>query len=93
MAKKRKKHSKTVKARVALEALKGIKTMSELASEYNIHPNQISKWKKKLKEEAPELFIRGNGSSRSEEELTAPLYEEIGRLKMENNWLKKKLLM
>ena len=91
MAKKRRKHSKSLKARVALEALKGIKTMSQLASEYNIHPNQISKWKKKLKEEAPELFARGNGSNRNEEELTAPLYEEIGRLKVENDWLKKKL--
>ena len=91
MVKKRKQHSDTLKARVALEALKGIKTMSELASEYNIHPNQISKWKTQLLESAAEVFARGNGGGKSEEELTAPLYEEIGRLKMENNWLKKKL--
>ena len=91
MAKKRKKYSNVLKARIALEAIKDIKTMSELASEYSTHPNQISKWKKLLKQGAPELFERGNGSIKSEEELTAPLYEEIGRLKMENTWLKKKL--
>jgi len=91
MARKRKKHPDTVKARVALEALKGIKTMSELSSEYSIHPNQISQWKKQLIEGSPELFARGRGGTQSEEDLTAPLYEEIGRLKMEINWLKKKL--
>lgn len=91
MGRKRKKHPDTVKARVALEALKGIKTMSELASEYSIHPNQISQWKKQLKQGAPEVFTHGRGGGKSEEELTAPLYEEIGRLKMEIDWLKKKL--
>ena len=89
MAKKRRKHPKALKARVALEACKGIKTLSELASEYNLHPNQISTWKKKLKEAAPDIFERGSSSRRTEEELTAPLYEEIGRLKMEIDWLKK----
>lgn len=91
MVRKRKKHPDTVKARVALEAIKGIKTMSELASEYGIHPNQISNWKKQLIKESPELFKRGRGGTKSEEEQTAPLYEEIGRLKMEIDWLKKKL--
>jgi putative transposase len=91
MTRKRKKHPNTVKARVALEAIKGIKTLSQLSSEYNIHPNQISKWKKQLQEEAPEIFSRGPSGRRSEEELTAPLYEEIGRLNVELNWLKKKL--
>lgn len=91
MARKRKNHPDTVKARIALEAVKGIKTMSELASEYNIHPNQISKWKKQLIDGAAELFTRGNGGRKSEDELTGPLYEEIGRLQVENKWLKKKL--
>lgn len=91
MARKRKKHPDAVKARIALEAVKGIKTMNELASEYNIHPNQISKWKKQLIDGAAELFARGKGGIKSEEELTGPLYEEIGRLQVENKWLKKKL--
>ena len=91
MARKRKKHPDTVKARVALEAIKGVKTLSELASEYNIHPNQISKWKKQLLEGAAEIFAKGHGTGKAEEELTSPLYEEIGRLNIEINWLKKKL--
>ncbi len=91
MAGKRRKHPDTVKARVALEAIKGIRTMSELSAEYKVHPNVISKWKKQLIESSPELFTRGRGGRKSEEALTAPLYEEIGRLKMEIDWLKKKL--
>jgi putative transposase len=73
-----------------LEAIKGIKTMSELSARYKVHPNVISKWKRQLIEGAPEVFARGSNGS-SEEELTGPLYEEIGRLKVENDWLKKKL--
>ncbi|RLG31381.1 hypothetical protein DRN97_09425 [Methanosarcinales archaeon] len=88
---KRKKHPDTLKARVALEAIKGIKTLSELSAQYKVHPNVISKWKKQLIEGAAEIFSGSNGKGASEEELTAPLYEEIGRLKMENDWLKKKL--
>jgi putative transposase len=91
MARKRKKHPKTVKAKVAIEALKETKTLSELSSIYKIHPNMIGKWKKQLKEGAPEVFSRGKGGEKSEEEITGPLYEEIGRLKMEIDWLKKKL--
>ena len=64
-----------------MEAVKGIKTLAELASDYQVHPNQISDWKKRLIQSAPEIFT-GNrkGKAKSEEELTAPLYEEIGRL-------------
>lgn len=91
MAGKRRKHPDTVKARVALEAIKGIRTMSELSGEYKVHPNVISKWRKQLIDGSSELFKRGSGGSKSNEELTAPLYEEIGRLKMEIDWLKKKL--
>jgi transposase-like protein len=93
MSKKRKRHPKSVKAKVALEACKGIQTLSELASTYNIHPNQISKWKKQLETGAPEVFERGSKAAKKEEEDTARLYEEIGRLNMEIDWLKKKLLM
>jgi transposase-like protein len=89
---KRRAHSDKFKAKVAIEAIKGIKTLSELATEYKIHPNQISSWKKQLQMNAEELFTRGKKSkAKSEEELTAPLYEEIGRLKMDIKWLEKKL--
>lgn len=89
---KRRAHSDKFKAKVAIEAIKGIKTLSELATEYKIHPNQISAWKKQLQMNAEELFTRGKKSkAKSEEELTAPLYEEIGRLKMDVKWLEKKL--
>ena len=87
---KRKKHPDAVKARIALEAIKGIKTLSELSAQYKVHPNVISKWKKQLIDGASEIFSRGTKGT-SEEELTAPLYEEIGRLKIENDWLKKKV--
>ena len=80
------------KAKVAIEAVKGIKTLSELATEYKVHPNQISTWKKQLLMNAEELFASGKKrKAKTEEELTAPLYEEIGRLKMDIKWLEKKL--
>ena len=89
---KRRAHSDKFKAKIAIEALKGIKTLAELATEYKIHPNQITTWKKQLLMNAEELFSRGKTSkSKTEEELTAPLYEEIGRLKMDIKWLEKKL--
>ena len=92
MAKKRRRHSDEFKARVALEAVKGVKTLSELSATYGVHPTVIAQWKRQLLERAPEVFNRGNGGrDRSEEEIAAPLYEEIGRLKMEVDWLKKKL--
>jgi len=92
MSKKRKRHSKEFKAKIALEAVKGLKTSSELASEYHVHPTQISQWKKQLLAGLPTLFShKGSHSTRvSEDELTSPLYEEIGRLKVELDWLKKK---
>jgi transposase-like protein len=90
---KRRMFTKQFKAQVALEALRETKTLSELASEYKVHPNQISEWKRRLLKQAAEIFDSGRSSrgSLSEDELTAPLYEEIGRLRMDNNWLKKKL--
>jgi putative transposase len=91
MAKKRRKHTEELKARVALEAIKGVRTLSELSAVYGVHPTVIAQWKRQLIRRAAEVFSRGNASGQSEEELTAPLYEEIGRLKMEIDWLKKKL--
>jgi transposase-like protein len=89
---KRKRHAEEFKAKVALEAIRGVRTLSELSSVHKVHPTVIAQWKRRLVEGAAELFRRGKGDSgRSEEELTAPLYEEIGRLKVEVDWLKKKL--
>jgi len=92
MSQKRKKHSDEFKARIALEAVKGNKTLNEISSENRIHPNAVSKWKRQLIAGAPGVFSgAGGGNGRQAEEITAPLYEEIGRLKMEMDWLKKKL--
>ena len=89
---KRKRHTEEFKAKVALDAIRGVRTLSELSSMHRVHPTVIGQWKRQLVEGAAELFRRGNGGvGRSEEELTGPLYEEIGRLKVEVDWLKKKL--
>jgi len=92
MSKKRKVHSPEFKAKVSLEAIKGLKTTSELASRYQVHPVQISHWKKQAIESLPETFKQGKPAKQpiTEQQLTSPLYEEIGRLKMELDWLKKK---
>ncbi len=88
----RRRFSDKFKAKVALEAVKEIKTLSELATEFKVHPNQISIWKKQLLMNAEEIFASGKKhKTKTEEELTAPLYEEIGRLEMDLKWLKKKL--
>ena len=77
---------------MGVEAIQGVETLAELASEHGVHPNQISEWKKPLLANAADLFSSGkNRPGKAEEELTAPLYEEIGRLKMDIKWLKKKL--
>ena len=92
MSKKRQKHSDEFKARVALEAIKEVRTLSELSSRFKVHPTVISRWKKMLLQGAPEVFSRGGGGNgRTEEDITAPLYEPIGRLQMEVDWFKKKL--
>ena len=92
MGAKRKRHSEEFKAKVALEAIKGVRTLSELSGLHGVHPAVIAQWKRQLVEGAAELFRRGAGATgKSERELTGPLYEEIGRLKVEVDWLKKKL--
>jgi len=92
MTRKRNTFTDKFKAKIALEAVQGGKTLAQLASEYKVHPNQISTWKKTLVSRAEELFAKGSSSSsKTEEELTAPLFEEIGRLKMDLRWLEKKL--
>jgi transposase-like protein len=91
MTGKRKRHTPEFKTKVALEAIKGIKTSSELASRFQVHSVQISTWKKKAIEALPDIFRHPSKKKpKSEDELTGPLYQEIGRLKMELDWLKKK---
>ena len=90
---KRTKYTANFKFKVALEASKGHKTVNELASEYHLHPTQISSWKKQLLEEGAGVFSRNAGRKQQEQaEREAELYEQIGRLKMELEWLKKKVV-
>jgi len=91
MGRNRRHHTEEFKARVALEAIRGTRTLSELSSIYKIHPTVIAQWKRQLIACAAAAFASGQGRAhKTEDELTAPLYEEIGRLKVELNWLKKK---
>ena len=87
----RKKHSKELKARIALDAIKGQKTMTELASEYGVHANQISRWKKQLLDAAPDVFIQGKNKEAEKQEVEQDrLYKKVGQLQIEVDWLKKK---
>lgn len=91
MQSKRKKFSAAFKAKVALAAIKGDRTIADLSSEFGVHPNQIGKWKKQLLEGSPEVFARNHKRARQDEhELTDRLYQQIGQLKVELDWLKKK---
>ena len=91
MTRKRKSHSAAFKAQVALAALQGDKTVSELASVHGVHPTMIHAWKKQLISNAAELFQNGAKTASAEHEaIQAQLYEQIGRLKTELDWLKKK---
>jgi putative transposase len=91
MARKRRNFGATFKAKVALAACRGEKTTAQLAAEFGVHASQITAWKKQLLEGASGLFEDGRG--RRTDEAAAEeqeLYEQIGRLKMEVEWLKKK---
>lgn len=89
---KGKRHSAQFKFKVALEAAKGTRTLSELAGEYGLHPSQISEWKSELLEEGASIFTTTTARQQKEQEvLQAELYEQIGRLRMEMQWLKKKV--
>ena len=89
---KRQHHSAQFKAKVALEALKGQNTVNELASKYGVHPSQITRWKQQLEAEVQDIFANGKRKhAREEAELRARLYQEIGQLKVELDWLKSKV--
>jgi transposase len=92
MARKRRTFTKAFKAKVALAAVRGDRTAAQLAKDFKVHVNQVGSWKAKLLAEAPELFEDGRGRNGrdTEEPSSEELYEQIGRLKMELEWLKKK---
>lgn len=91
MKRKRKNHSSEFKAKVVLEAIKEQKTIAELAALYEVHPNQISMWKKEFLENASDVFDKSPKKPKEDVD-TSKLYEAIGQLQIENNFLKKKLL-
>ena len=91
MSRRRKLHEASTKARVALEAVKERETVTQISKRFGVHPTQVNQWKRKLLDEAAELFERENGRAPSEAFGTTELYEQIGRLKMELDWLKKKI--
>jgi transposase-like protein len=87
----RKTYDAAIKAKVALEAVKGDKTITQIASEFGVHPNQIRQWRARLLEMLPEMFSqRRPQQEKSRDELEAELYRQIGQLKVELEWLKKK---
>ncbi len=87
----RKRYSADLKAKVALEAIKGHKTANEIAAEYGVHPVQIAQWKKQALDGLPDLFSgQASKHEKSEEALIASLYQQIGQLKVQVDWLEKK---
>ena len=92
MSKKRRQHSPALKAQVGLEALKNIDPVHAIAARHGVHPTQVSQWKRELSERLPEVFARAPDTAGLEAQAREKeLFEEIGRLKMELEWLKKKV--
>jgi len=89
----RKKFEAGFKAKVALEAIKGEKTLAELSSQYGVHANMITRWKQEMLEKLPGIFDKKaeRRENAEEAEKVDKLYKAVGELKMENDWLKKKL--
>ena len=91
MGKQRRQFSATLKAKIAVEAIKGQKTVQEIASSFSVHPNQVTNWKKQLLDFSPEAFSVGRlRADQSDEQLKSSLYEQIGNQKVELDWLQKK---
>jgi transposase-like protein len=87
----RKRYDGALKAKVALAGLKGEQTTAEIASQYSVHPNQVTLWKKQVLEALPEFFSdRRKRREEDREEVENELYRQIGQLKVELDWLKKK---
>ena len=88
---KKDEHSPAFKARVAIEAIRGEKTLSQLSSHFGVHAMQIAYWRRLAMEQMPKLFVDGPSSPERKNEVEKEaLYEQIGRLKMELDWVKKK---
>ena len=88
----RKTYSAEFKVKVVLEAFKGQRTINEICSQYSIHPNQVSQWKKQAIESLPDVFSTRRARAEADDEtLKAQLYQQIGQLKVELDWLKKKV--
>ena len=87
----RRKFTGEFKAKVAVEALKAQETVNQIAARHELHPHQVAQWKKQLHQEARVVFEAGSSSGVGAESHEVELYEQIGRLKMELEWLKKKL--
>jgi transposase-like protein len=90
MTAKRKIHTAAFKAQVALAAIKGDRTVNELAAHFGVHPTLIHTWKKQLLAGAEQVFAGGTKTTGPQEDKAAELYEQIGRLKVELDWVKKK---
>jgi transposase len=90
MKRKRKQYSGAFKARVGLEAMIGVKTVAQLAREYEVHPMLVSQWKTTIRERLPELFERGKPASDDQEVQVKALQAKVGELTMHVDWLKKK---
>jgi transposase-like protein len=94
MSKQRKQYSAALKSKVALEAIKGVRSMNEIATHYGMHLNQVGQWKKQALEHLQEAFSDGRKrDERAETELQNELYQQIGKLKVELDWLKKSWLL
>ena len=87
---KRKRHSAAFKAKVGFEALVGLKTVLQLASEYTVHPTQVTQWRAMIRDHLPELFEPGQSGTVDQEQLIAQLHQKIGQLTVDLDWLKKK---
>lgn len=90
----RRQHSAAFKARVALESLKEEKTITQLSSDFGVHPTQINKWKQQLKEGISDIFTDGRHKrDADQDQLIEQLYQQVGKKEIEIDWLKKKIAL
>ena len=87
MSKKRRNHAAAFKAKVAIAAVKGDKTLAQLSQQFDVHPNQITQWKQQLLENVNQLFQKGSGSQAKNDDTIKDLHAKIGQLTVENDFL------